>query len=64
MVFDTTRLSIQELSMNHLDDFYRLHADKDVMNLIPAPVFTYKESKKKLEIYCRIVSWTREPESP
>ena len=48
MIFETERLEVKKLSLDDLDDFYKLHRDPSVMEKIPAPVLNLEESKDKL----------------
>ena len=48
MIFETERLEIKKLTLDDLDDFYRLHNDEEVMGKIPAPVLSLEESRAKL----------------
>ena len=48
MVFETERLIVKKLSMKDIDDFHRIYGDKEVMEKIPAPVFSLDESKAEL----------------
>lgn len=63
MLFQTSRLTVKELSNEDIDLFYLLHNDTEVMNLIPAPIFNLEESQTELknlinsyqEINCRLL---------
>ena len=59
MIFETDRLVIKKLSLAHLDDFHELHSDPDVMEKIPAPIYSLDESHTHLNA---IIHAYEEPE--
>lgn len=48
-IFETQRLVVRRLNLADLDLFAKLHANPNVMDIIPSPVLTKLESKQKLE---------------